>query len=240
MHLPFRLRFFCIFILAQRKILRKGKIKLCFLHQLKFTDRSYFIQIAVFFSGTAGAIPKKCPPKRRFFHGMKQIPPGTGMQNFGSCVGFSGQRDGCRALYAQRAEAYRDETWMLQEDKIRDYVEEEITAQYFGAMQQRAFCEEEVKKNPGLWERVKEVFRRIVEDIYYTKDITGHKDFVGFWHYKGNVALTNATNKRIYNTYDAIVEVTKNGIRLFYDIKIPAEHTKKEEGTENQSSQQKK
>ncbi len=86
--------------------------------------------------------------------------------------------DGYKALYAQRAEAYRDETWMLREDEIRDYVEEEITAQYFGAMQQRAFCEEEVKKNPGLWEKVKEVFRRIVEDIKRKLEMLAKKDLV--------------------------------------------------------------
>ena len=86
--------------------------------------------------------------------------------------------DGYKELYAQRAEAYRDETWMLREDEIRDYVEEEITAQYFGAMQQRAFCEEEVKKNPGLWEKVKEVFRRIVEDIKKKLEQLAKKDLV--------------------------------------------------------------
>ena len=67
---------------------------------------------------------------------------------------------------------------MLREDEIRDYVEEEITAQYFGAMQQRAFCEEEVKKNPGLWEKVKEVFRRIVEDIKKKLEQLAKKDLV--------------------------------------------------------------
>ena len=45
-------------------------------------------------------------------------------------------------------------------------------------MQQRAFCEEEVKKNPGLWEKVKEVFRRIVEDIKKKLEQLAKKDLV--------------------------------------------------------------
>lgn len=57
-------------------------------------------------------------------------------------------------------------------------MEEEITAQYFGAMTQRAFCEEEVRKNPGLWQKVKDVFKKIVDDIKRKLEMLAKKDLV--------------------------------------------------------------
>ena len=83
--------------------------------------------------------------------------------------------EGYQQIYDQRYEAYRAE---LTEEDAKAAIEEEITAQYFGAMHERSFCETEVQKDPGFWAKVKELFQKLVDQIRRKLEQLAKKDLV--------------------------------------------------------------